>query len=130
MSEHIPRDLHYTASHEWVRVKGTVATVGITDYAQHQLGDLTFVELPEPGDSVASGDEIAVVESVKAASDIYAPVGGTVQAVNTDMLDDPSPINSDPFGDGWLFKIEMESPEEAEDLLTPDAYEGLIPEEE
>ena len=130
MSEHVPRDLRYTASHEWVRVEGAIATVGITDYAQQQLGDLTFVELPESGDEVASGDEIAVVESVKAASDIYAPVSGKIQAVNTPLLDDPAPINADSFGDGWLFKIEMESPEEADDLLTPDAYEGLIPDEE
>ncbi|MDZ4199141.1 MAG: glycine cleavage system protein GcvH [Kiritimatiellia bacterium] len=126
----IPKDLRYTASHEWVRIKGTTATVGITDYAQHQLSDLTFVELPEKDDDVSASDEVAVVESVKAASDIYAPVSGRILDVNTLVVDEPEIINSDPYGEGWLFKIALTAPEELNDLLDADQYEEHVPEEE
>lgn len=130
MSDHIPKDVYYTPSHEWVRIQGGMATVGITDYAQHQLGDLTFIELPETGDTVATGDEICVVESVKAASDIYAPVGGVITETNARVVEDPSLVNEDPYGEGWLFKIEMEDAAEVNELMGADAYEELVPEEE
>lgn len=126
----VPRDLRYTTSHEWVRVKGDIATVGISDFAQHQLSDLTFVELPDVGDEVAASDEVAVVESVKAASDIYAPVSGTIHAINDEVIEHPDLINTDPYGDGWLFKVQFKDRSELQDLLDPDAYEEQLPEEE
>lgn len=124
-----PRELRYTKTHEWVRTDGNIATVGITDFAQEQLGDLTYVELPEPGDTFAAQDEVAVVESVKAASDIYAPVSGTVKDVNTTVTEQPDLLNSDPFGAGWLFSIEMTDPSEADALMDADAYEESLPDE-
>jgi glycine cleavage system H protein len=126
----IPKDLHYTASHEWVRVKGNTATVGLTDFAQHQLSDLTFVELPEKGDVVSASDEVAVVESVKGASDVYTPVSGTILEANARVVSEPETINADPYGDGWLFKITLSAPEEIQDLLDADQYEEKLPEEE
>lgn len=126
----VPRDMRYTTSHEWVRVKGDIATVGISDFAQHQLSDLTFVELPDVGDEVSASDEVAVVESVKAASDIYAPVSGTIHAINDEVIDHPELINTDPYGDGWLFKVQLKDRTELQDLLDPDAYEEQLPEEE
>ncbi|MBP7275256.1 MAG: glycine cleavage system protein GcvH [Kiritimatiellae bacterium] len=126
----VPRDLRYALSHEWVRVKGNVATVGISDFAQHQLSELTFVELPAVGDEVVVSDEVGVVESVKAASDIYAPVSGTVLEINDEVLDHPESVNSDPYGAGWLFKIQMKNPGEVNDLLDGDSYEEQLPEEE
>jgi glycine cleavage system H protein len=126
----IPKDLHYTASHEWIRIKGSTATVGLTDYAQHQLSDLTFVELPEKGDEVTASDEVAVVESVKGASDVYAPVSGTILEVNAHVVEEPETINADPYGEGWLFKIALSNPDEVQDLLDADQYEEKVPEEE
>ena len=126
----IPRDRKYTTSHEWVLLEDHVATVGMTDYAQRQLGDLTFIELPEPGEDVAAADELAVVESVKAASDIYAPVGGEVIEANRALLDAPETVNHDPYGEGWLFRIRMSDPTEAEGLLDADDYEDLAPEDD
>jgi glycine cleavage system H protein len=126
----IPKDLRYTVSHEWVRIKGQVATVGITDFAQQQLSDLTFVELPDVDDEVSLSDEVAVVESVKAASDIYAPVTGRVLDVNQEVLKAPELINADPYGEGWLFRISMSDPEEVNELLDADQYEEQLPEEE
>lgn len=126
----VPRDLRYAASHEWVRAKGDIATVGISDFAQHQLSELTFVELPAVGDEVVVSDEVGVVESVKAASDIYAPVSGTVLEINDEVLDHPETINSDPYGAGWLFKIQMKNPGEVNDLMDGDTYEEQLPEEE
>lgn len=126
----VPRDLRYAASHEWVRAKGNLATVGISDFAQHQLSELTFVELPAVGDEVVVSDEVGVVESVKAASDIYAPVSGTVMEINDEVLDHPETINSDPYGAGWLFKIQMKNPGEVNDLMDGDTYEEQLPEEE
>lgn len=126
----VPRDLKYTTSHEWVRLKGLQATVGITDFAQHQLSDLTFVELPDKGDEVAASDDVAVVESVKAASDIYAPLSGTITDVNAKVIEQPELINQDPYGEGWLFKLTLTDPTEVESLLDSESYEEQLPEEE
>jgi glycine cleavage system H protein len=122
MSE-IPGDLKFQKSHEWVRVEqdGTV-TVGISDHAQGALGDLVYVELPEVGSSVQAGNGVAVVESVKAASDIYAPVSGEITEVNTVLSDKPETINEDAFGDGWIFKLKLSDKSELDGLLTADEY--------
>ena len=122
MSE-IPSDLLYRESHEWVRYDddGT-ATIGISDHAQAQLGDMVFVELPEPGMSYEQGDACAVVESVKAASDVYAPVTGEVIENNSALEDSPELVNSDPYGDGWLFRMQLSDPSELDGLLDPEAY--------
>lgn len=122
MSE-IPNELRYAASHEWARLEedGTV-TVGISDHAQQALGDVVYVEHPEIGQTVSAGSETGVVESVKAASDIYAPVSGTVIAVNETLEDAPETVNQDPYGDGWFFKIEPDDVNELEDLLDAEAY--------
>ena len=124
----VPKDLYYTKTHEWLRLVDDVAIVGITDYAQEQLGDLTFVELPAPDESISAHDEVAVIESVKAASDVYAPVSGTVVAVNESLADKPETINEDAYGDGWLYTIEVEDAEQLNDLLGPDAYAELLEE--
>lgn len=126
MSE-IPGDLKFLKSHEWVRVEddGTV-TIGISDHAQGMLGDLVYVELPGVGDRVEAGDACAVVESVKAASDIYAPVTGTIEAVNEALDDKPETINEDAFGDGWMFTIKTDEPDQLNDLLDPDAYSTML----
>src|SRR5574337_477066 len=113
-----PEDLKYSKEHEWVLVEGNVATVGITDYAQDQLGDIVFVELPAVGDKVSKEDAFGVVESVKAVSDIYAPISGKVLEVNDDLPENPEMLNEDPYGDGWIIKIEMNDPEELQDLMT------------
>ena len=126
----VPRDLRYTSTHEWVRIKGRLATVGITEFAQQQLSDLTFVELPDKDDEVSASDEVAVVESVKAASDIYAPLSGKVIDVNEKAVEQPEIINHDPYGEGWLFKLEIADPSEVEDLMDSDQYEEQLPEEE
>ncbi len=126
----VPRELRYTPTHEWVRIRGNIATVGITDYAQQQLSDITYVELPDKGDEVSASDEVAVVESVKAASDVYAPLSGTIVEVNTRVLEEPELINTDPYGEGWLFKIQFTDRDELEDLLDADAYEEQLPQEE
>lgn len=119
----IPGDLKFLKSHEWARMEddGTV-TVGISDHAQGQLGDLVYVELPSVGDTVEAGNACAVVESVKAASDVYSPVSGTILKVNDALADKPETINEDAFGDGWIFKLKPSSPAEMEELLTPDDY--------
>lgn len=125
----IPAELRYVATHEWVRPEGDgTFTVGISEHAQELLGDMVFVELPDVGATVSAGDDIAVVESVKAASDIYAPIGGEIVAVNEDLEDTPELVNSDPYGDGWLFRIKAEDVEEVEALLDADAYENSIEE--
>ena len=127
MSDNVPEDLFYTESHEWIRDEedGTV-TVGITDHAQEALGDLVFVELPAVGDETDQGDSVAVVESVKAASDIYAPVTGEVVAINEDLEDDPGLINNDPYGDGWLYEVALSDESELDDLLDAEAYEESL----
>ena len=126
MSE-IPADLKFLKSHEWARVEGDgKITVGISDHAQGLLGDLVYVELPNVGDRVDAGNASAVVESVKAASDVYSPVSGTVVEVNSALADKPETINEDAYGDGWLFVVEAEEPEQLNDLLDPDAYAELL----
>ena len=119
----IPSDLRYTESHEWVSVEDDgIVRVGITDHAQTQLGDLVFVELPEEESQLNQGDACAVVESVKAASDIYAPISGTVIAINEALEDDPGLVNNDPYGDGWLFSLRPDDEAQIEALLDADAY--------
>lgn len=126
----IPTDLRYASTHEWVRPEGDgVFTVGISEHAQGLLGDMVFVELPDVGDTVSTGDDVAVAESVKAASDVYAPISGEVVGVNEDLEDSPELVNSDPYGDGWLFKIKADDAEEVEGLLDADGYENSIDEE-
>ena len=126
----IPTELSYASSHEWVRPEGDgTFTIGITEHAQELLGDMVFVELPDVGDEIAAGDEVAVVESVKAASDVYAPIGGEVLAINEDLEDSPELVNSDAFGDGWLFKIKADDVSELEGLLDAEAYAENIEEE-
>ncbi len=122
----IPTDLRYRESHEWVRLEddGSVV-VGISDHAQAALGDMVFVELPEPGLSYAQGDACAVVESVKAASDIYAPISGEILEFNSALEDDPALVNSDPYGDGWLFSMTPNDPDELDELLTAAEYAAL-----
>ena len=123
----IPSDLKYRESHEWVREDdGEGVVVGISDHAQAELGDMVFIELPEPGMSYSQGDACAVVESVKAASDIYAPVIGEVLEVNEALEDDPGLVNNDPYGDGWLFRMEPSEPSELEDLMDAEAYSESI----
>lgn len=122
----IPSDLHYARSHEWVRDEGDgTVSVGISDHAQAQLGDVVYVELPEVGRQVAAGEEVAVVESVKAASDVYAPVSGRVSAVNEALGDSPDLLNSGPYGDGWMLRIELDDAAQLESLLDADAYRAL-----
>lgn len=125
----IPSHLLYTESHEWVAADDeNIARIGISDYAQEALGDLVFVELPAVGDEISQGDPCAVVESVKAASDIYAPVSGTVVAVNEDLDADPAIVNSDPYIDGWLFEIELIDSGELDDLKDAEAYAASLEE--
>lgn len=122
----VPSDLRYAKSHEWIRVAGDSATVGITDHAQHELTDVVFVELPEVGRSVKAGEPCAVVESVKTASDIYAPVSGVIAEVNPPVAENPALVNTDPFGAGWLFKIKLANSTEAGAMLTPEQYSAQI----
>jgi glycine cleavage system H protein len=130
MSE-IPGDLRFLKSHEWARVEGDgKITVGISDHAQGLLGDLVYVDLPAVGDRVEVGNACAVVESVKAASDVYTPITGTVTAVNTALADKPETINEDAYGEGWIFVVEAEEPDQLNDLLGPDDYAELLEDEE
>lgn len=119
-------ELRYSEEHEWVRVEGDVAVIGISDYAQEQLGDVVFVELPEQGRSVARGEEAAVVESVKAASEVYAPVSGEVVEVNEPLADDPGLVNREPTAGGWFIKVRMTDPGEVESLLDEAAYDSFV----
>lgn len=130
MSE-IPTECKYLATHEWARLEedGTV-TVGITDHAQNALGDVVYVELPEDGQQISSGEEAGVVESVKAASDIYAPVSGTVVGINSALDDEPEKVNQDPYGEGWFFKLEPNDVGEFEDLLDVEGYQEVCDNEE
>ena len=122
----IPSDLKYTKSHEWVRVAANVATVGITDHAQHELTDIVFVELPEVGRQIKAGEACAVVESVKTASDIYAPVSGEVIEVNKAVVDDPALVNSEPHTGGWFYRVKMSDAAELSGLLGPEQYQAQI----
>ncbi len=122
----IPADLKYAKSHEWVRVAGDTATVGITDHAQHELTDVVFVELPELHKKLKAGDACAVVESVKTASDIYSPVSGEVIEVNKAVADSPALVNTDPYTNGWFYKIKLSNPSEVNSLLVPEQYKAQI----
>jgi glycine cleavage system H protein len=122
----VPEDLQYTKSHEWVRTEGDTATIGVTEHAQDELGDIVFVELPEEGDTFDAGESFGTVESVKAVSDLYAPVGGEVVEVNSALEDAPEKINEDPYGEGWIVKLRTS--DEA-DLLSPEEYEEIVAEE-
>jgi glycine cleavage system H protein len=125
----LPAELKYASSHEWARLDsdGTVV-VGITDHAQEALGDIVYIELPEMGVAVDAGAEVAVVESVKAASDIYSPVTGEVVEINPALEDEPETVNSNPYADGWLFRVKVANPDELEDMLDADGYQAVIEE--
>ena len=126
MSANIPEQLKYAKTHEWVRVEGDTAWVGITDHAQAELTELVFVELPEVGRTVSAGQPCAVVESVKTASDIYAPLSGEVIEVNQALTDDPGKVNADAFGEGWFFKVRMSAPSELDSLMDAASYQSQI----
>jgi glycine cleavage system H protein len=117
---------YFTEDHEWIEVDGDIGTVGISDYAQSQLGDIVFVEVPDEGRQIAKGDEAAVVESVKAASDVYSPVSGSVLEGNAALADEPALVNSDPEGEGWFFKVTLSDPGELEELMDETAYEAFV----
>jgi len=122
----IPADLKYAKSHEWVRISGQTAAVGITDHAQHELTDIVFVELPERGRKLKAGEACAVVESVKTASDIYSPVSGEVIETNAAIVKDPGLVNSDPYAEGWFFKLKLDAPADAAGLLAANEYKALV----
>jgi glycine cleavage system H protein len=126
----IPDELRYTAEHEWIAIKGSVALVGITDYAQQALGDVVYVSVPAPGTRVTAGEPCGEVESTKSVSDIYSPVDGEVTEVNGDLDDDPALVNSDPYGAGWLMRIQVDDPGEEAGLLTAEEYADLTKEAE
>jgi glycine cleavage system H protein len=121
----VPEDLHYSKDHEWVRVEGDVAVVGITDYAQNSLGDVVYVELPKAGEEFAANESFGSVESVKAVSEVFSPVSGTVAEVNEALNDEPEKVNGDPYGEGWMIKVRMSSPLEVDSLLTAAEYEDF-----
>ena len=129
MSE-VPADLKFLSSHEWVLVEDGVATVGVSDHAQELLGDLVYVELPEVGSTVAAGDSVGVIESVKAASDTYAPISGEIVEINEELEDAPDRINVDHYGDGWMYRMSIEDAEELENLLDAEAYTESIADDE
>lgn len=122
----VPSDLKYAKSHEWIRVAGAIATVGISDHAQHELTDVVFVEFPAVGRKVKAGEACAVVESVKTASDIYSPVSGEILEVNQAAVEDPALVNREPYAGGWFYRIKLEAPEELNDLLSADQYQAQI----
>jgi glycine cleavage system H protein len=124
----VPTDLRYTKDHEWVRVDGDEATIGITQYAANQLGDIVFVELPTAGSSLDQFATFGVVESVKAVSDLFAPVGGDVTGANDELTGNPELVNSDPYGAGWMLRVRVADPDQLGELLAPDAYDALIAE--
>lgn len=119
-------ELRFSSDHEWIRVEGDIAVVGITDYAQEQLGDIVFVELPEVGASLAKAEQAAVVESVKAASELYAPIGGEVTEINEALADAPEAVNADPLGGGWFFKLRLADAGELDALMDEDAYKAFV----
>lgn len=121
-----PADLKYTKSHEWLRLDGDIATIGLADYAQNELGDITYLELPDVGDSIVAGEPLGVVESVKAASDIYAPVGGEVIERNEDAISAPEKVNQSPYGDAWLLKVRVTDLDELEALMDVAAYDAFL----
>ena len=123
-----PDDLHYTEDHEWIRVEGDTGVVGITQFAQEQLGDIVFVELPEAGETLSAGDTSGSIESVKAVSDIFCPIGGEIIEVNEALDGTPEIVNTDPYGDGWIFKIKFSDPGDLEDLMNVAAYQAFLKE--
>ena len=125
----VPKDLRYTKEHEWARLDGDTVVVGITDYAQDSLGDVVYVELPEEGSEVSKDEPFGVVESVKAVSDLYAPISGNVVEVNDALVDSPEVINEDPYGEAWMIRIEPSDPSELDDLLSAEDYEKHVEEE-
>lgn len=125
-----PKDFLYSEDHEWVKVEGETGTIGITDHAQKQLGDIVFVEVPDVDDELDRGDEAGSIESVKAVADVFAPVSGTVTEVNEALEDEPETVNKDPHGEGWLFKIRISDKSELDDLMNAAAYEKYLEEEE
>jgi glycine cleavage system H protein len=127
-SYQLPEDFYYTKDHEWAQVDENIVTIGITEFAQEQLGEVVYVELPEEGAKVTQGEGFGVVESVKAASDLYAPVSGTVIEVNTALMEDPSSLNDDPMNDGWLIRIEMDTEKELANLMRAPDYRKLVSE--
>ena len=122
----IPADILYTEDHEWIRIENGEAIVGITDFAQGELGDIVFLELPAIGDKVSLGAECGTIEAVKTVAQLFAPVSGTVSAVNSDLESDAGVVNRDPYGEGWFIKIKMSSPSERESLLAPEAYKAKV----
>ncbi|MER3436282.1 MAG: glycine cleavage system protein H [Chloroflexota bacterium] len=123
-----PKDLRYTKTHEWVRVEGDIATIGITDYAQNELGDITYLELPEVGSQVTQNEPLGVIESVKAASDVYAPVSGEVIERNEQAIESPDLVNRSPYDEAWLVKVRMSNPSELESLMNADEYDAFAAE--
>ncbi len=121
----VPEDLHYSKDHEWVRVEGDVAVIGITDYAQNSLGDVVYVELPKADEEFAANESFGSVESVKAVSEMFSPVSGSVIAVNEALADEPEKVNGDPYGEGWMIRVRMSSPGEVDSLLTAAEYEDF-----
>lgn len=130
MANNIPDNLHYSKDHEWIEVEDGIATIGITDYAQHSLGDVVYVELPEAGDTFDTHESFGNVESVKAVSEIFTPVAGEVVEVNDDLNDSPETVNTDPYGDAWFVKIKMDNPGEADKMMTAAEYEEYLSESE
>lgn len=126
MSSKIPEDLKYSKSHEWIRLSGDAAVVGITDHAQQELTDIVFVEPPKVGVQIKAGEPCAVVESVKAASDLYAPVSGEITEINPAVETDPSLLNTQPYEDGWIFKVKLSDPGEAEKMMSAADYQAMV----
>jgi glycine cleavage system H protein len=122
----LPTDLQYTEDHEWIRLEGDVGTIGITDYAQGELTDIVFVELPEVGDTFGQGDSFGTIEAIKAVSDLFCPLDGTIVEINEELSEHPEWVNDDAYGEGWMIKIQLTDTSQAADLLSPDAYEEII----
>lgn len=122
----IPADLQYTKDHEWVRIEGDTATIGVTDFAQSELGDIVFVEVDTEGEELAAGDVFGTVEAVKTVSDLFMPVSGTVETINEGLEDNPELVNQDPYGEGWMVKIKLEEGGDSEELLSADEYKQVI----
>jgi glycine cleavage system H protein len=125
----VPQELKYSKEHEWIKVESNTVTIGITDYAQDSLGDVVYVELPQEGTAMVKGETFGVIESVKAVSDLYSPVSGSIVEVNDSIIDNPEAVNEEPYGDAWMLKVELSSPEELDELLASDDYQQYIEEE-
>ncbi|MCP4604793.1 MAG: glycine cleavage system protein GcvH [Proteobacteria bacterium] len=122
----IPKELRFTKDHEWARLRGDIAVIGVTEFAVGQLGDITLIELPEIGVEVEAGDTIGVIESVKAVSDLYSPISGTIKAINDELEEAPERVNEDPYGEGWIVEIEIASPSEIDNMMDSDEYEAHV----